>query len=171
MITPTKNSMSLIMAQSVDGYFALNENDNMNWTGKKDKLAFKLLTNEGNTNLLCGLNTALNMPELKNRKIWAVRSGNQAGWIAKDGFLINEITYIQINDKTFKEAKVIGGPKFAESVIKDGYIKYAYISIINKKLKSGIGKNLSNYLTKFQYTSIDFDGLEIRKYKLKGEKK
>ena len=159
------------MAQSKYGYFALNKNDNMKWTGKKDKLAFKLLTNEGNTNLLCGLNTALNMPELKNRKIWAVRSGNQAGWIAKDGFLINEITYIQINDKTFKGAKVIGGPKCDEADIKYCYLKYDYISIINKKLKSGIGKNLSNYLTKFQYTSIDFDRLEIRKYKLKGEKK
>mgnify|MGYP003132917026 CR=1 FL=1 len=166
-----KPFMNLVMAQSSDGYFATGLDDDMSWTGKKDKLAFKLLTSEGNTNLLCGLNTAYNMPELKNRRIWAVRSGDQAGWIAKDGFLINEITYKQINNKTFKGAKVIGGPKFAESVIKDGYIKYAYISIIDKKLKSGIGKNLSEYLTKFQYTSINFDGLEIRKYRLKGEKK
>jgi dihydrofolate reductase len=161
-----KKSMSLIMAQSSDGYFAAGENDDMKWTGKKDKLAFKLLTNEGNTNLLCGLNTALNMPELEGRSLWAVRSGNQAGWISRNGFIINEITYASISHRTFYGAKVIGGPKLAKSVIKDGYIKYAYISVIPTELKQGLGKELTEYLNKFSYTSINFDGLEIKKYKL-----
>ena len=60
---------------------------------------------------------------------------------------------------------------FAGSVIDQGYIKYAYISVIPIELGSGIGVGLNSYLKDFQYTLIDFGGLEIRKYKLKGEKK
>lgn len=161
--------MDLIMAQSQDGYFAKDENDNMKWTGKQDKEVFKLITSIGNTNLLCGLNTAYNMPELKNRKVWAVRSKN-AGWLVNDGHLINEITFGQINNKMFNNAKVIGGPTLAKAVIDAGYINYAYISVIPKKLNKGIGKELTEILNRFQYTSIKIGELEVRKYKLKGEK-
>ena len=140
-------NMDLIMAQSQDGYFAKDENDDMKWTGKQDKEIF----------------------QLKNRKIWVVRSKN-AGWLVNNGQLINEITFGQINNKMFNNAKVIGGPTLAKAVIDAGYINYAYISVIPKKLNKGLGKELTEILNKFQYTSIKIGELEIRKYKLKGEK-
>lgn len=167
-----KPFMDLVMAQSIDGYFATGPNDDMTWTGKKDKQFFKLITSIGNTNLLSGLTTAESMPPLEYRRLWAVRS-QQAGWIVNNGVLINEIKYSQIIHQKkgiFNGAKVIGGPKLAKSVIEDGYINYAYISIIKKKLNKGIGQELTELLNKFQYGSFYFDGLEIRKYRLKGEK-
>lgn len=164
-----KPNLDLVMAQSSDGYFAKGKDDDMTWTGRKDKQAFKLLTSAGNTSILAGPNTALNMPELSNRTVYAVRSFKPFyGYLVNKGTLTREISYSNITNKQFNGAKVIGGPKLAQSVLDDGYIRYAYISVIKKKLHKGIGLELTEALNKFSYISINFDGLEIRKYNIGG---
>ena len=165
--------MDLIMARSADGFFALNDNDSMNWTGAKDKEFFKLFTMLGNTTLLCGSPTAFNMPSLPYRNLEVVtrNKSNNLSFMPKNGELLKLINFDKLKEKKYQNAKVIGGPMFAASVIDQGYIKYAYISIIPVELGIGIGAGLNSYLKDFQYTSIKFGDLEIRKYKLKGEKK
>ena len=166
-------NMDLIMARSVDGFFAVNDNDSMKWTGAKDKEFFRLFTMLGNTTLLCGGPTAFTMPSLPYRNLEVVTrsKSNNLSFMPKNGELLKLINFNQLKEKKYQNAKVIGGPMFARSVIDQGYIKYAYISIIPIELGSGIGVGLNSYLKDFQYTLINFGGLEIRKYKLKGEKK
>ena len=165
-------NMDLIMARSADGFFAINDNDSMKWTGIKDKEFFKLFTMLGNTTLLTGGNTAALMPELpyRNLKVVTRNKSFTPGFVPMEGYLLPLINFDDLKNEEYKNCKVIGGPNFAKSVIDKGYIEYAYISVIPIELKEGLGLELTEFLNKFQYTLINFNGLEIRKYKLKGEK-
>ena len=70
-------------------------------------------------------------------------------------------------DKNLIGAKLIGGPKLVEAAIDAGYVRSAYISVIDKELGSGYGKEL--YQRHFQfcrYQELEFGKAKLRKYKL-----
>jgi dihydrofolate reductase len=60
--------LKLILAVSADGLLASGDDDDMSWTGRVDKTAFRLLTNVGG---LCGAGyrTLSNMPPLSGRSL------------------------------------------------------------------------------------------------------
>ena len=167
MIRKQKKFLDVILAISSDGYFAKNSWDNMKWTGLDDKLLFKALTMYNNTTLLCGPATAETMPSLKHRNVKVVRTKTD-GFFTANGLLYREMKFKDLpKDKNLIGAKLIGGPKLVEAAIDAGYVRTAYISVIDKKLGSGYGKEL--YQRHFQfcrYQELEFGKAKLRKYKI-----
>tara|TARA_R110000751_G_C13712981_1_gene474651 strand:- start:676 stop:1179 length:504 start_codon:yes stop_codon:yes gene_type:complete len=167
MIRKQKKFLDVILAMSNDYFFAKNSWDDMKWTGSDDKLLFKALTMYDNTILLCGPRTAETMPLLKHRNLRVVRTQTD-GYFTANGLLYREMKFKDLpKDKNLIGAKLIGGPSLVESAINAGYVRSAYISVINEKLNSGYGKEL--YQRHFQfcrYKELQFGKAKLRKYKL-----
>lgn len=167
MIKKQKKFLDVVLAMSSDNFFAKNSWDNMKWTGSDDKLLFKALTMYDNTTLLCGPRTAETMPSLKHRNVRVVRT-KADGFFTANGLLYREMKFKDLpKDKNLIGAKLIGGPNLVEAAIDAGYVRAAYISVINKNLDSGYGKEL--YQRHFQfcrYKELEFGKAKLRKYKL-----
>lgn len=164
-----KKQIDVIMAMSDDGYFAIDSKDDMRWTGGIDKTIFKVLSFYGNSTILCGPKTFETLPlPLQGRRVIVVRSGDKSNmYFGSAGAFAKEIAFDQIPDriKDLSGSSVVGGPKFALAAIEAGYIKQAYITVIPKRLKKGIGWELSDYLKSRSYSKLLFrNDIELRKY-------
>ena len=154
MIRKQKKFLDVILAMSSDNFFAKNGWDDMKWTGSDDKLLFKALTMYDNTTLLCGPKTVEAMPT--------------DFYPASEWLFYREITFKDLpKDKNLIGAKLIGGPKLVEAAIDAGYVRTAYISVIDKELDSGYGKELYQRHFEFcRYQELEFGKAKLRKYKL-----
>lgn len=165
-----KKKLNIILAMSSDGYFAKSDQDDMKWTGGLDKTIFKVLSFEGNSTILCGPKTFETLPlPLQARRVIVVRSNKRTNlyYESYSAAMAQEISFDSIPGrlKDLNDASIIGGPKLALAALEEGLVKRVYISVIPKKLKKGLGWELSEYLKSKKYSKLNFrNGLELRKY-------
>jgi dihydrofolate reductase len=163
-----KNKFDLVMAMSEDGYFAIDDLDNMQWTGGVDKTIFKVLSFYNNPTILCGPKTFESLPlPLQGRRVMVVRSKNKkSSYYHSAAAFAEEINFAKLKKaKHLNGSAIVGGPKLALATIEANLIKEAYITVIPKKLKNGIGWELSDLLKTRSHSKLKFrNDIELRKY-------
>lgn len=117
--------MNLVMAVSADGYAAKGPGDDMRWTGRDDKEAFRLLTYSA-SRLFAGIETQRAMPALRDRPVYPISRNVTLGCT------------LEYAAATWPEATLIGGPTVAEAAVRAGLIDRAFISVVPMVLMSGI---------------------------------
>ncbi len=163
-----KKHLDVIMAMSKDHYFGKKNLDDMSWTGRTDKLIFKALTFYENTTLLCGPNTAELLPTLPKRRIKVIRK-SRAGFYDTLNELYEEVSFKNLGKRKsgLEGAKLIGGPTLVQAAIEADLVRNAYITVIDKELKSGIGRELSYLHFDFcHYEELEFGSVKLRKYRV-----
>lgn len=154
-------SLKLIMAVSADGYLADGPNDGMSWTGKLDKLVFRLLTSIGGP-LGAGKRTFFDLPELKGREVICLTSRrdhelfihkpnfkmsmgpDDLATMPKDAAVVaHRVMTLQEFARCHPGAWLIGGPETAAAAIDMNLVAEAIMCHGTAMLGGGIPDTLS----------------------------
>jgi dihydrofolate reductase len=143
--------MKLVMAVSADGFVARGPDDNMMWTGKTDKFAFRLLTLSDGQPLFAGRRTAEAMPKLPGRELYS---------LSRSGLTLLEAY------KQHPAGWLIGGPEVAVAALSMGLVGRAFICHVPEVLGHGIsGQHILNLLpAEAPELTVKLDGYNIDVY-------
>jgi dihydrofolate reductase len=113
------------MMQSVDGFIAKDQNDNLKWGSSQDKQLYKKISTEYGT-VIVGKNTYLQMPKVafKNRETVVVVRNLTDQWILdiigdNDIMSFDDVKFCNIDNITFIESNPVTIINFLKSVGKD----------------------------------------------------
>jgi dihydrofolate reductase len=116
--------MRIIMAVSADGFLCKGPDDDMSWTGKVDKLLFKILTSVGRV-CAAGAKTYDLMPKLKGRVLHRLSRG--------EGMTLESFQLVH------PEGWLIGGPTVVEHALREGMVTEVHLCwILNAQLEDGV---------------------------------
>lgn len=105
--------MQLIMGISADGYVSTQENDDMKWLGRDDKIAFKLLT----------LSTSLIFVSEKTSRVMPELPGRNLIPLSTKGLTLQKIYLWACKEKGI----LIGGQTIAMVALRSNMIRRAHI--------------------------------------------
>lgn len=155
-------SLKLIMAVSADGYLADGLDDDMSWTGRLDKLVFKLLTSVGGP-LGAGRRTFMSLPSLPGRELVCLtsRTGHdlfvhkpnfkpvlpgpeEPTALPKDAAVVaHRLMTLREFERCYPDGWLIGGPETAAAAVDMGLIAEAVMCHGPARLGKGIPDQLS----------------------------
>jgi dihydrofolate reductase len=155
-------SLKLIMAVSADGYLADGPDDDMSWTGKLDKLVFKLLTSVGGP-LGAGRRTFMSLPNLPGRELVCLtsRTGHdlfvhkpnfkpallgpeKPTAVPKDAAVVaHRLMTLRKFERCCSGGWLIGGPETAAAAVDMGLVAEAVMCHGSVQLGGGIPDRLS----------------------------
>lgn len=142
--------MKLIMAVSRDGFVARGPGDDMLWTGRADKFAFRLLTMSDGEPLLAGRRTAEMMPKLPNRQLLA---------LSRNGLTLASAVW------HFPQAWLIGGAEIALAALEMKEVRRAFVCRSPAVLGSGISAApLFHHLPASPVMTIKLEEYEVDVY-------
>lgn len=157
--------MKLILARSQDGFLCRDALDDMHWTGKLDKLIFKLLTISDGQPLAAGSATAKLLPTLVGRQLLVVSQRpkeymDKHRWPA---YTLEDLNYF------YPDCWLIGGPTVALAALQQGFVKRAFICNIPTALKAGIhSQDIQALLPDHAEFKMDFMGVNVEIYTEEG---
>lgn len=122
--------MRLIMAVSADGYVSQGPEDDMSWTGRADKQAFRLLTSVGGV-CAAGSTTFDRMPELPGRTLIRLTRMAQEGSMTLGRFA-----------HLHPGGWLLGGATVAREAFDLGMIDEAFFVVNGTELGSGQAEGL-----------------------------
>lgn len=158
--------MKLILARSQDGFLCRDALDDMRWTGKLDKLIFKLLTISDGQPLAVGSATAELLPQLVGRQIIIVSRQPKAHAINR---LWAPVYTLEDLNHYHPDCWLIGGPTVALAALQQGFIKRAFICNIPTALKAGIhSQDIQALLPDHAEFKMDFMGVNVEIYTEEG---
>jgi dihydrofolate reductase len=157
--------VTLIILQSLDGFIAKSQGDDLSWGSIEDKNFFRQKTKEIGV-MIMGSKTFLSMPEkafserfslvmTKNPKTISENFKNKENIHFFDQSPQKAIEFL-IN-KRFKSAALIGGGEINNSFLKAGLINEIFVTIAPKLF----GKGISNFGE--NQSHVDLDLLEVKK--------
>lgn len=128
--------MKLIMAVSADGYVAKGPTDDMSWTGRADKHAFRLLTSVGGV-CAAGSRTFDQMPKLPGRELIRLTRHAPPNFDDSSSMTLGRFAYLH------PSGWLLGGPTVAQEAFELGMVDEAFFSVAEGvKLDGGIGEAL-----------------------------
>lgn len=140
----------LIILQSIDGYLARDNNDDLSWGSKQDKEFFRTKTKEIGT-MIMGSGTFEKMPDLAFKdRLSIVMTSSSDKYNERIELLRKQGNDIELNSSTpelcidylitkgIEEAALIGGGKLDGAFLKSGLIDEMYISIAPVVFGNGI---------------------------------
>jgi dihydrofolate reductase len=117
--------LTIKMMQSIDGFIAQEQNDNLKWGSSEDKQLYKKISTEYGT-VIVGKNTYLQMPKVafKNRETIVVVRNLSDEWISEiigdsDIMSFDDVKFCNIDNITFIESNPFTIINFLESIGKD----------------------------------------------------
>ena len=122
--------MRLILAVSADGYLARGSDDQMEWTGSEDKLAFRQLTSVGGV-CAAGSTTHALMPRLPGRELIRLSRKPQEGSMG-----LGRLAYLH------PDAWLLGGPTVALEAFQLSMVDEAFFCLNPTELGGGIAEDL-----------------------------
>ncbi len=140
--------LTIKMMQSLDGFIAQTQNDDLSWGSSADKQLYKKVSTEYGT-VIVGKNTYLQMPKIafKNRNTLVIVRNLEDKWI-KDILKNNticefeNIKYCIVSNITFIESKPMLIVKYLESLGKDKAMLVGGGIINNLFLQAGLVSEL-----------------------------
>jgi dihydrofolate reductase len=146
--------ISLIWVQSIDGYIAVDQNDQLNWRSRDDRVFFYRKSKEIQ-NIVLGGKSYLAMPEkvFETRK-WFVFTRDASKYKQRDNVSFHsediESFIRNLEDQDIKEILVIGGAEIFSMFLNSGKFNDLYITIAPVVLGKGLKIN------------IDLDNLNVK---------
>ncbi len=115
--------MRLLMAVSADGFLCKGPTDDMTWTGRTDKLLFRILTGVGR---ICAAGST-------TRDLMRSLPGRTLLELSRDGYTLKDFA------TEYPDGWLLGGPTVAAAALEAGLVSEVYISwILGTKLWSGV---------------------------------
>jgi len=136
--------LKLLMAVSADGFVCRGPNDDMRWTGKSDKQAFRLLTSVGGV-VGAGSTTFDQMPPLKHRQMVRISRGP-----GPENMSIGRFAY------TYPDAWLIGGQTVAMEALETGMVGSVHMSCVEAVLGSGVPNTMGQWLKEHDWKRHGF---------------
>ncbi len=115
--------MRLLMAVSSDGFLCRGPTDDMTWTGRTDKLLFRILTGVGR---VCAAGST-------TRDLVRSLPGRTLLGLSRDGYTLEDFA------KEYPDGWLLGGPTVVVAALEVGLVSEVYLSwITNVKLGGGV---------------------------------
>jgi dihydrofolate reductase len=140
--------LTIKMMQSLDGFIAKDQNDNLKWGSNEDKQLYKKISTEYGT-VIVGKNTYLQLPKVafKNRETIVVVRNLSDEWLEdilgdNDIMSFDDVKFCNIDNITFIESKPQTIINFLESIGKDKALLVGGGIINNLFIQAGLVNEL-----------------------------
>jgi len=156
---PFQTKITLILLQTLDGFIAKNQNDNLDWGSPEDKQLFAERTKKIGL-MICGSNTYLKMnpKSFEGRKTIVVTSRPEE--IDKQVDNVEFFTgspaelKAKLSDEGIAEAALVGGGKLNGAFLQENLVDEIYISLAPVLFGTGVrGYGENQLFNKFELIS------------------